>query len=462
VRIASGVTRRWKRLEVAMRLVAGAAILLTAAACGGDSGPAPEPTQLAFQVQPSATVAGQPITPAVQVGLRDASGSAVVGTNAVTLGITSNATGAALIGTATVDAVNGVATFSDLRVDKAGTNLVLRATADGLAGAMSATFDVSPAPGVAATILPVAGEGQSERVGQPVATAPAVQITDGLGDPVAGVPVTFTVSAGKGSADGVDQTTDATGVATVGQWTLGTTAGVNTLIAGSSALPGSTVRFTATGVAGPADALLRISEDNQVARISSAVADAPSVQVTDAFGNPVADVAVTFVPGPGGGSVSGGSPVTGSDGLATVGSWMLGGTAGPYTLAATSDGLDGSPVVFHAIAGLFSGAVTVELHNNFFLSVQNGTGANPDLFGSVAIDTVAAGGTVTWVWKGQGHNVTSEGNAAFAASPTQNAPFTFGPIKFNTPGTYLYHCTVHSQVVFDLGRVGMRGEIVVR
>jgi plastocyanin len=186
------------------------------------------------------------------------------------------------------------------------------------------------------------------------------------------------------------------------------------------------------------------------------------VQVTDAFGNPVAEVAVTFAAGPGGGSVTGASQVSGSDGLAKVGSWKLGGTPGPYTVEATSPGLDGSPVVFHATAEDFPSAATVEVHDNFFLSVRNGSGSNPGVFGSLAVDTISVGGTVTWQWSGHGHNVTSYGNAAFDPSPTQSAPFTFGPITFATPGTYLYHCTIHSQVVDYLGLVGMRGEIVVR
>ena len=371
-----------------MRLVTGAAVLLTAVACGGDgNGPAAVATQLAFQVQPGPAVAGQPITPAIQVGLRDANGNAVAtGGDAVTIAIASNAFGATLAGTATVNAVNGVATFGDVRVDKSGTGFTLTATAAGLASATSAVFDVSAAPGVAATIAPVAGEGQTATVGEAVATAPAVQVKDGLGDPVAGVSVTFSVNAGDGTADGGDQTTGADGVATVGQWTLGTAAGANTLLAASSELPGATASFTATGTAGPASALLRNSEDDQVATRGSTVAEPPSVFVADAFGNPVADVAVTFAVGAGGGSITGASQVSGTDGSATVGSWKLGGTAGPYTLSAASLGLDGSPVVFHATAENFPGVATVEVHSNFFLSVRNGSGSNPGLFGSVAVD----------------------------------------------------------------------------
>jgi plastocyanin len=104
----------------------------------------------------------------------------------------------------------------------------------------------------------------------------------------------------------------------------------------------------------------------------------------------------------------------------------------------------------------------VEVHNDYFLSVRNGSGANPTMFGSLAVDTIGVGGTVTWNWAGQGHNVTPTGNSAFVASGTQSAPFTFGPVTFNMPGTYGYRCTNHSRVVDFFGLIGMRGEIVVR
>ena len=44
--------------------------------------------------------------------------------------------------------------------------------------------------------------------------------------------------------------TDASGIATVGSWTLGAAAGANTLTATSAGLTGSPVTFTATGDAG--------------------------------------------------------------------------------------------------------------------------------------------------------------------------------------------------------------------
>ena len=107
-------------------------------------------------------------------------------------------------------------------------------------------------------------------------------------------------------------------------------------------------------------------------------------------------------------------------------------------------------------------AAVVEAHNDYFLSVRNGSGANPTMFGSLAVDTIGVGGTVTWNWAGQGHNVTPYTNPAFAATSTHSAPFTFGPVPFDMPGTYYYRCTNHSQFVVYFELVGMRGVIVVR
>jgi adhesin/invasin len=63
--------------------------------------------------------------------------------------------------------------------------------------------------------------------------------------------------------------------------------------------------------------------NNQQARVGTAVATAPSAIVRDAFSNPVVGLTVTFTASSGGGSVTGGSPVTNASGIATVGSWTL-------------------------------------------------------------------------------------------------------------------------------------------
>jgi hypothetical protein len=111
----------------------------------GQTGTVPlAPTQLGFIVQPSNSAVGAAISPALQVEVRDANGNRVTtSTNSITIGIGANPGGGTLSGTTTVSAVNGVATFSNLSIDKTGVGYTLAASATGLTGAASAAFDVA-------------------------------------------------------------------------------------------------------------------------------------------------------------------------------------------------------------------------------------------------------------------------------------------------------------------------------
>lgn len=135
-----------------------AAVLVTVvSSCGGkestgpaDGGPAggQTATKLAFLASLSGVTAGVAITPAVTVAVQDASGTTVSSaTPSVTIAVATNPAGGTLAGSLTVSAVGGVATFSSLSIDKAGTGYTLRATSTGLAAATSASFDViAPVP----------------------------------------------------------------------------------------------------------------------------------------------------------------------------------------------------------------------------------------------------------------------------------------------------------------------------
>ena len=60
---------------------------------------------------------------------------------------------------------------------------------------------------------------------------------------------------------------------------------------------------------------------------------APAVRVTNSAAEPFAGAQVLFVATRGGGTVTGASVMTGTDGIATVGSWRYGSVAGPQELA---------------------------------------------------------------------------------------------------------------------------------
>jgi adhesin/invasin len=432
-----------------------ALLVLTLGACGGDgTAPAPEATQLAFTVQPAAATAGQVIAPPIQVSIEDAAGNLVSNaTNSITLSLASTARGATLGGTPTATAVTGVATFPDLTVSRAAIGYTLTASATDLTSATSAAFDVAFAHGVPTTMVS-AGSGTAATVGQAVEPRPTVRVVDGYADAVSGIPVTFSVTAGNGTIEGAEQTTGADGTATVGEWHMGALAGTNTLTASAPGL--EPLSFDVTGTAGAATTLALNRGEEQAASPGSAVAEPPSVLATDIYGNPVPGVTVTFEVLSGGGSVTDPVQVTGENGAAFVGSWTLGPDPGENTLTATADGLSGSPVTFHATARAFPSGVTIEVRNDYFRSLQNGTGG-PGIT-DYAHDTVAVGGTVTWVWAGQNHNVTP----AFGTggSGTHDAPHTY-TMTFHTPGSYVYRCTNHSQLVFDFV-AGMAGAIEIR
>ena len=101
------------------------------------------PTKLAFTVQPTGAAADAAISPAVAVTVQDADGNTVTSAStSITVAIETNPALGTLSGTATVRAVNGVATFPNLSINHPGTGYTLTASAVGLNGATSASFDV--------------------------------------------------------------------------------------------------------------------------------------------------------------------------------------------------------------------------------------------------------------------------------------------------------------------------------
>ena len=77
-------------------------------ACGGDAGPTQPaaPTKLAFTVSPTNAAGAQPIAPAVQVAVQDASGNTVTNATAtVTVALGANPGAGTLSGTLTVAAI---------------------------------------------------------------------------------------------------------------------------------------------------------------------------------------------------------------------------------------------------------------------------------------------------------------------------------------------------------------------
>ncbi|MEO7137955.1 MAG: hypothetical protein ABI037_09585 [Gemmatimonadales bacterium] len=230
------------------RSILGAVLTLLALACGDGTGPEDlaTPATLVLTTMPPASVQNRvTLSPQPVVQLRDATGAAVAQAGTVvTAAITAG--GGALGGTTTATtASTAAAAFTDLSIAGTAGEKTLTFSATGMT---SATATVTVTAGAAANIAVDAGDNQSAAVGTVVATAPSVKVTDADANPVSGVAVIFAVFSGGGSIAGGSQTTDELGSAIVGSWTVGQTAGTNTLTATAQGLTGSPVTFTATGV----------------------------------------------------------------------------------------------------------------------------------------------------------------------------------------------------------------------
>ncbi len=363
----------------------------------GIAGPASQIAVNAGNNQTAAAGTNLPVAPSVIV--RDAFNNPTSGV-AVTFAVASGA--GSITGSAATTNANGVATVGGWTLGTTvGTN-TLTATSGSLTGS-PVTFTANGVTG-AATIAVNAGNNQTATVNTTVAVAPSVTLRDNNNNPISGASVTFAVASGGGSITGATATTNASGIATVGSWTLGSTAGTNTLTASSAGAIGSPVTFTATGTVGAPATVAINAGNNQTAVAGTAVAIPPSVLVQDAVGNPVAGLAVTFAVASGGGSVTGGSATTNASGIATVGSWILGTTIGANTLTATAGSL--APVTFTATGVTGQGTLTLTAGNNQTAAVNTAVAVAPSVTIKDANNNPLVGTTVTFAVASGGGSIT--------------------------------------------------------
>lgn len=307
---------------------------------------APRPaTQLAFVAGPADGLAGRTLPP-VQVAVQDAVGGTVTGaTTAVTLALEANPGSTTLGGTLTRNAVNGIATFSDLVIPDAADGYTLRATAAALLPAVSGPFDVAPPE--ATTLAMFTQPSAVVTNGEPFPQQPVVQLMDATNTPIAqaGVIVSAALHSGSPALSGTTTaTTDANGRATFTNLTLTGPVGDRILIFAAPDFV-SVVSNTITVVAGSATALQIVTQPPSTAQSGVLLDPPPAVRVVDQSGNPVADggrqITAALV---GGGTLDGTATMaTEPDGVATFTDLALSGTVSPpnRTLSFTSAGLTG-------------------------------------------------------------------------------------------------------------------------
>jgi len=206
------------------------------------------PAGLAFSIEPGNGRGGVPLSPQPVIRIIDVAGN-VVDTDSVTVSVClEDLSGGAMLGGDTaIRSVDGIARFTDLRVDKSGTSYRLIATSSGLATAASRSFDVLIGD---PTVLAVAGGGDQVGVVESTLGEPLrVAIRDAGGNAVPGVTVGFTVaSAPAGAArhrlEPEIATTNSNGEAQ-SVFTLGDRPGWYEVVATTESLEGSPAVFVA-------------------------------------------------------------------------------------------------------------------------------------------------------------------------------------------------------------------------
>ncbi len=286
--------------------------------------------------QPVAGAAGAVLSTQPQVKVVDANGNALT---AQTYRVTVTSSGGTLGGSNATYGIDtstttGIGTFNNLTfAGLAGSSYPLTFAVSGLTSATSDPITPSGA-GSATTIAVSAGNSQSASIGTAVATPPAVIVTDAGGNPIAGRSITFAVASGGGSATGLSATTNSSGIATVGSWTLGSTLGANTLTATSAGLTGSPLTFTATAVAGPL-ASLSFTRQSTGTASGAAFSVQPRLTLKDASNNTLTldSTSVVTASVSSGGQLVGTTTATAQLGIATFTDLGITGTAGTaYTI----------------------------------------------------------------------------------------------------------------------------------
>jgi Big-like domain-containing protein len=276
---------------------------------------------------------GEALPQPLIVDVTDATGRPVDGATAVFV-LSDPAPGASVApDTATTNA-DGQATANVVLGTRPGSQTG-EVQALGAGGAATATvgFTLTALPENANGIVALSGQDQSGPVNSTLPNPLVVQVSDPFGNPINGVTVTWTVDGG-GAVSAGTSTTGADGTTSVTR-TLGGTAGAQHTFATVDGLAGSPVTFTHTATSGAASGVTIIAGDDQTGPVSTELPQDLVVEVRDAGGNAVPSVAVAWVIGVGGGSVTPTTSVTDASGRASA-AWTLGASPGPNTVSAVS------------------------------------------------------------------------------------------------------------------------------
>ncbi len=457
-------------------------------------------TQLAFTAQPSNTPAAASITPAVQVTARDAQGNPVTSfTGTVTITITggTGTGGAVLSGTTSAAAVAGVATFSNLSINLAGSAYTLTATSAPLTAATSSAFNVT-----ASTATQLAFTVQPGNTTAGIGITPSVQVTarDGQGNTVTSftgsVTVAITAATGTTGAtlSGVAVRAAVAGVATFPGLSIDS-AGTGYTLRGTSGALTAATSSTFNITAGAASQLAFTIQP--VTTTAGVAIPTPRVTARDAVGNIATSffgavtLQITPLTGTTGATLSGATTVGAASGVANFPGLSIDLVGTGYTLtgSTTTPGVtNGISAAFNITVGaaatlefsvqpaspqtaavVFPQSIQVTARDNqgniatgftqtVTMAITNGTGtANANLTGATGIAAVAGVATFTSLQidsAGVGYTLSATApgpTSATSASLTVN-PGVAATLVFTTQPTNTQSATTITPAVVVTAR----------
>ncbi|HYH99699.1 S8 family serine peptidase [Hyalangium sp.] len=367
------------------------------------------PAKLAIVTQPSNTQAGASITPAVSVIILDEFDNTTDAAAEVSVSLNDGGM-AQLSGTTTVEAVNGVASFGDLWIDKVGTGYSLEVTSDFLDNVTTDTFDITPAAPHRVIITR-----QPSDVAKGRAITPSVQATvlDRFNN--VATQTTAQVSAALGSNPknatlrGATSVNPVSGVATFSDLSV-SKEGLNyTLIIGSSGLHADTsVGFDVTGR--QASDKLAFRPVSDTASADSALA-AIEVELQDDEGNNTGGseiVTLSLGENPAGGQLLGTSTVAAVNGVAKFEGLTLRKAGSAYALVAKAEG--------YADATSAAFAVNPGAAASFVVAVPASVTAGQET--TISATAYDAHGNVAASYAGAVNVTSSDSGATFASTAT--------------------------------------------
>jgi len=322
---------------------------VTAAGLAGDTSvafnvTAGAATKLVFGTQPgNATADG--VIPGFTVQVLDAADNLVTtASNAVTIAIGTNPGGGTLSGTVTQSAVNGIATFNNLNIDRVGAGYTLVASAVGLTDSPpSDPFNITVG---AAAALRFSQQPTNAAAGAAIAPPVSVEIVDGRGNlrtaDVDAITLTILNNPGGGTLTGGGPVAAVAGVATFPALSINKVGVAYTLQATSGALTAATSNAFTISPGTPAKLLFQQQPTNTdvgtniVATVG--VFDADDNLVTTAV-NAITMAAVDAISAPV--PLAGTTVRNAAAGVATFNDLQIAAVGAGYRLVANAVGLTG-------------------------------------------------------------------------------------------------------------------------